>query len=106
MSGDAAMLLTVAGMHLLGLVCAVALIVPALRASDPPPGSGEHGSDGGSGPPTDPPPRPGRPSGGLPLPDAVPARVRLRDHGRLSELLPGSERRPAREPQRTPVHAR
>ena len=37
------------------------------------------------------------------VPDAVPARVRLRDHGRLSELLPGSERRPAREPQRTPV---
>jgi hypothetical protein len=29
--------------------------------------------------------------------------VRLRDHRRLHELLPGRERRPAREPDRTPV---
>ena len=45
------------------------------------------------------------PSGGLPLPDAVPASVRLRGPGRLSELRPQRERRPAREPvpQRRPV---
>jgi hypothetical protein len=45
------------------------------------------------------------PGGGLPLPDAEPARVRLRDHRPLRERLPARERRPAREPERRPVRA-
>ena len=42
--------------------------------------------------------------GGLPLPDAVPASVRLREPGRLSDHHPRRPRRPdhAPEPQRTP----
>jgi hypothetical protein len=102
MSGEAAMLLMIAGMHLLGLVCAAALLIPALRGPDnPPPGDG--GSDGGWGRRKETPPRPSKPRGGLPLPDAVPARVRLRDHRRLAELLPRPARRQVREPERTPV---
>jgi hypothetical protein len=101
MSGDAAMLAMIAGMHLLGLLCAAALLIPALRGPKlPPPGEG--GSDGGGGRGPDRPPAPSKPRGGLPLPDSVPARVRLRDHRRLAELLPGHERRPAREPAPSP----
>jgi hypothetical protein len=109
MSGDMELVLMIAGMHLLGLVCAAALLLPALRGGpELPPRSDRDSDDGwGHGPPKPPTPSEG-PSGGLPLPDAVPARVRLRDHRRLSELLPGRERRPAREPapspRREPVH--
>jgi len=105
MSGDAQLMLMIAGMHLLGLVCAAVLILPALRDSpDLPPYRPDGGSDDGwgrgpEGPPEPPPP----PKGGIPLPDAEPAHVRLRDHRKLSERLPRRERRPSREPERTPV---
>ena len=105
MSGDVELMLMIAGMHFLGLVCAAALLLPALRDGPDVPPRPERGSDDGwgHGPPNGPTPfEP--PSGGLPLPDAMPARVRLRDHRRLAELLPGRERRPAREPSREPVH--
>jgi hypothetical protein len=108
MSGDAQLMLMIAGMHLLGLVCAAVLIIPALR-EDPefPPRHSDPGSDGGGGSgPGRPPLRPDRPRGGIPLPDAEQARVRLRDHRKLSERLPRPERRPAREPVRTPVRIR
>jgi hypothetical protein len=105
MSGDTQLVLMIAGMHLLGLVCAAVLILPALRDSpDFPPRPSDPGSDGGWGRGPDLPPTPrDPPPGGIPLPDAEPARVRLRDHRKLSELLPGRERRPAREPERAPV---
>jgi hypothetical protein len=65
---------------------------------DPDPG------DGWGRRPKDPrPDSPLGPHGGIPLDDAVPARVRLRGHGRLSEMLPARSRRPAREPGRRPV---
>ncbi len=106
MSGDAQVVLIIAGMHLLGLVFAAVLLLPALRDQPDFPSGGDGGSDGGwgHGPPEPAKPR-GAPSGGLPLPDAVPARVRVRDHRRLSDLRPRPERRPAREPVRTPVRA-
>jgi hypothetical protein len=104
MSGDLELMLMIAGMHLLGLLCAAALIIPALRGGpDLPPGRGQDSDDGWG---HRPPPKPGPtdpPWGGLPLPDAEPARVRLRDHRTLRELLPRRERRPAREPSREPV---
>ena len=104
MSGDVQLMLMLAGMHLLGLVCAVALLLPALRGGPDLPPRSDHDVDEGWGHGPRRPPNPfDVPTGGLPLPDASPARVRLRDHRRLQELLPRHERRPAREPDRTPV---
>jgi hypothetical protein len=104
MSGDMELMLMIAGMHLLGLVCAAALLVPALRGGpDLPPRTDRDSDDGwGHGPPSSPEPF-DAPPGGLPLPDAQPTGVRLRDHRRLADLLPRRERRPAREPDREPV---
>lgn len=105
MSSDAQLLLVIAGVHVFGLAAVAVLILPALREGwGTPPGlpgsdSDEGGGRGPQGPPQAP---PSKPSGGLPLPDASPARVRLREHGRLGERLPPRERRPAREPERTP----
>jgi hypothetical protein len=98
-------MLMIAGMHVLGLVCAAVLLVPALRnGPDLPPRSSDSGPDDGGGRgPGGPRLRPDGPRGGIPLPDATPARVRLRDHERLGERLPRRERRPVREPERAPV---
>jgi hypothetical protein len=106
MSGDAQLMLMIAGMHLLGLVVAAALILPALRdRPEAPPGS-DGGSDGGGGRgPSHPLAPPTGPGGGLPLPDAAPARFRLRDHNTLADLQPPRERRPAREPDPQPVRS-
>ena len=105
MSGETQLLLMVAGVHLLGLACVAMLMLPALR--DGPGGSSsssDSGSDEGWGKgPRRPPKPPDPPQGGIPLPDAVPARVRLRDHRRLADQLPRRQRRPAREPERTPI---
>lgn len=105
MSGDVELMLMVAGMHLLGLVCAAALILPALRnGPDLPPRPGSDSDDGWGHGPRRPPTAPeDTPRGGLPLPDAVPASVRLRDHRRLGDLQPPRERRAAREPERHPA---
>jgi hypothetical protein len=91
---------------LLYLLCIFAvLFVPALLGrSGPPPGPPDPGSDDGWGKgPDPPPPPPDRPRGGIPLPDAAPARLRLRGHERLADLTRGRERRTAREPDRRPV---
>jgi hypothetical protein len=105
MSGDAQLLLMIAGVHILGLALVAALMIPALRdGPEGPPRSSDSESDDGWGRgPRQPPRPPEPPSGGLPLPDAVPARVRLRDHERLADRRPPRERRPAREPERRPV---
>jgi hypothetical protein len=66
--------------------------------------SGDDGG-GGRGPHPEPPKPPDAPRGGLPLPDAQPARIRLRDHGRRV-LTPHRQRRPAREPERSPRRRR
>ncbi len=105
MSGDAQLMLMIAGMHLLGLVCAAVLILPALRDTPEfPPHRPDPGSDGGWGRGPDLPPKPpAPPRGGIPLPDAEQATIRLRDHRKLGEQLPKRARRPSREPARTPV---
>ena len=61
--------------------------------------------DGGGGPPAPPPDPTGDRDGGVPLPDAAPAPVRLREPGRIAEGYPRRERRPAHEPERKPVPA-
>jgi hypothetical protein len=106
MVGDSELiLLAIAGVHLLGLACVAVLMYTALREGPPDgPMPGSSDSDDGRGnKPLHPRPPSGRPRGGIPLPDAEPARVRLRDHRRLADLLPRPERRPTREPTPTPV---
>jgi hypothetical protein len=71
---------------------------PRPGPSDPNPGDGW-----GNGPQPPDPRRPDRPRGAIPLDDAAPARVRLRSDRGLADGLPGRARRPAREPDRTPV---
>jgi hypothetical protein len=104
----------IAGLLYLCIVFSL-LFIPAFFGGGPysPPGSEADGEDsggggGGGGGPRRPLPRPSRPSGGLPLPDAEPARVRLRDHMRLTDKLPTRIRRPAREPtpERVPLRQR
>jgi hypothetical protein len=55
-------------------------------------------------PPLEPRPSPGR--GGLPLPDAVPSAVRLREPARLADAHPRPARRPAHTPEPQPQRAR
>ncbi len=93
MSGLVSILIVVA-MVLLGLIL--------YRRSSPGPSDPNPG-DGWRGPPPPDSPQPDRPRGGIPLDDAVTARVRLRGPGRLADRLPARDRRPAREPERAPA---
>lgn len=106
MTAGVQMMLWIAGVHIIGLVCVAVLMFPALKDNPigPDHPEGEGGDGWGRGPKT-PPSKPKPPRGGIPLPDAVPARVRLREHGRLSERLPHRERRTTREPARRPARA-
>ncbi len=99
-------MLMVAGVHLVGLGCVAVLLIPALRRGSDPRPPGDQGSDDGWGKgPRRPPTRPSPPRGGIPLADAQQARIRLREPGRLADHRPAHQRRPAREPERTPVRA-
>lgn len=103
--GVVQIVLLVVGMHLLALACAGVLIVHAMRAETTVGwrGSGGESDDGPGNDRWRPRRSPRGPGGGLPLPDAQPARVRLRDHTRLVDRAPRRERRPAREPAREPA---
>ncbi len=106
MSEGVQLVLWIAGVHLIGFLCVAVLMLPALR--EDPDGTGGHldeGEDGWGRGPRTPPPAPKPPRGGIPLPDAVPAGVRLRGPERLGDRLPVRERRPVREPVRQPVRA-
>lgn len=107
MTGEGQLLLWIAGVHLLGLALVAALMIPALRDHpDGPGGQSDADSDDGWGNnprgPHDPPRVPG---GGIPLPDAQPSSVRLRDHRRLTDHRSGRGRRPVREPVRLPARS-
>ena len=85
------------------LVVIVGLILGRHRGSRPGPPDQNPGDGWRKRPPPPDSPRPNQPRGGIPLEDAVPARVRLRGRGRLADLVPRRERRPAREPERDPA---
>jgi hypothetical protein len=104
MTPDEELILIFGALHLVALALGAVLFVMFLRAEDGPAGPTEDEEPGGGG--NDrvsggPPAR--SPSGGLPLPTAEPARVRLRGHEKLRDAHPRRERRPAREPVRTPA---
>jgi hypothetical protein len=104
MGPDAELLVLAGAIHVVGLLFACALLWRFAR-SEPneawSPPEDEGGGGGGNVVPD--PPSPVRPrGGGLPLPDASPARVRLREPGRLADLLPGPVRRPAHDPAPVP----
>ena len=103
MSADAQLMLVIVGLHILGLACAALLIIPALRDTPGRPSRPSDSDDGWGRGPRRPPFSPRPPDGGVPLPEAEQARVRLRDHGRLADSAPKRERRPAREPDREPA---
>lgn len=100
----ASLLLTVVFLTVPGL-----MLVPALLYRQPgssaDPSDDEGGGGRGPGSPPSPPAPPTSPRGGVPLPDAEPARTRLREHGRRI-VGPRRPRRPAREPDRAPVRTR
>src|SRR3954452_13281250 len=106
--GDETLLVALlGGLHLLGFGFAAVLLLPLLRDERIVPiARGEEDDDGGGG--NDrirPTPSPGPRGGGIPLPDAVPARVRLRESARLADLLPTQPRRREHAPTRTPERA-
>jgi hypothetical protein len=86
------------------VVAAVGLMLYRHGGQRPGPSDPNPGGGWGNGPPPPDPLPPDRPPGGIPLDDAAPARVRLRSQGRLADKLPAQARRPAREPDRAPVH--
>jgi|SRR5579884_3528273 len=100
MDPDLEFVLMVSGIHLLGLGVAAMLLWHFVHTDPDERRDGD--SDGGGGGNVLPePPVPVRPrGGGLPLPDAAPARVRLREPAKLGDLTPPPERRPAHEPDR------
>jgi hypothetical protein len=112
MADETLLVALLGGLHLLGFGFAALLLLPCLRDERLPrpvvqSEDEDDGGGGGNDRVTPAPPR-GPGPGGIPLPDALPARVRLRDGRRLADLLPRVERRPAHaplpSPQRTPAH--
>lgn len=109
MADETLLVALLGGLHLLGFGFGALLLLPCLRDEQiVPVARPDEGEDEGRGGGSDrlrPAPPRGPRSGGLPLPDAVPARVRLREDQRLADLLPTPERRPAHAPApvRTPV---
>jgi hypothetical protein len=109
--GDETLLVALlGGLHLLGFGFAAVMLLPLLRDERIVPAvhGEEEDDEGGGNDRVRPSPRPGPRGGGIPLPDAVPARVRLREPGRLADLLPAWPRRRehAPAPTRVPAHRR
>jgi hypothetical protein len=109
MADETLLVALLGGLHLLGFGFAAVLLLPLLRDERivPIARHGEEEDDGGGGGNDRLAPEPPRGpwGGGLPLPDAAPARVRLREPARLADLLPSPARRRehAPEPVRTPA---
>jgi hypothetical protein len=107
MSRDEEMIVIFGMLHLIALGLGSILFLMFLRSDSAdgrnPPEDDDSGGGGndrlGDRPKTS-------PSGGIPLPDAEPAPVRLRSHGRLADLRPQPDRRRVAEPERAPGRRR
>lgn len=110
MADETLLVALLGGLHLIGFGFAAILLLPLLRDERVLPVRRGEEDDEGSGGGNDrvQPVAPRGPrGGGIPLPDAAPARVRLREPGRLADLIPPPARRqrehapaPARVPAR------
>jgi hypothetical protein len=110
MTPDEELMVIFGALHVIALALGVVLFMMFLRSDSTsswkPPEDDEGGGGGGNDrlPST---PKP-RPTGGVPLPDADPARARLRGHGKLRDAQPRPVRRephppsPHRRPVRQP----
>jgi hypothetical protein len=102
---EGGLILLLTGVHALGLGLLCGMLWLSFKADDRT--SGDDDGDGGWGndrrPPED---SRGPRDGGLPLADAEPSRVRLREPGRIAQRLPRPERRRTDEPQRVPAKSR
>jgi hypothetical protein len=101
MTPDEELMLIFGTLHLVALALGIVLFVLFLRSeAGPDHSSGDDDEPGGGGNDRRPPDlRPKTsPSGGIPLPDAEPARVRLRTHETLRDARGRPERRRDTEP--------
>jgi hypothetical protein len=111
MTPDEELMVIFGALHVIALAFGVVLFMMFLRSdttsSWKPPDDDDGGGGGGNDrlPTTTPKPRP---TGGVPLPDADPAQLRLRGPGRLRDAYPRPLRRPAHPqvPHRQPVRNR
>ncbi|HEY4280597.1 MAG TPA: hypothetical protein VGM91_20425 [Conexibacter sp.] len=106
MDEDTLVLVIFGGLHLVGFAFAAILLYPLMREERAAPWTPPEEDDNGGGNDRVSPRAPRPPSpGGLPLPDAIPAGIRLRGPERLGDLAPRPARRPAHTPtpQRVPV---
>src|ERR687885_2279471 len=99
MSPDEELMVIFGALHVVALALGVLLFLLFLRSEtrdgqNPP--EDDEGGGGGSDRISDRPKT--SPSGGIPLPDAEPAPIRLRGHERLADLRPRHVRRPAHDP--------
>lgn len=108
MSQDTELVVIFGVLHLVALAFGVVLFMMFLRSDttrpwQPP--EEDEGGGGGNDRLGSFKPKP-KPTGGIPLPDAAPARLRLRGPGQLRDAYPRPGRRPAepvRSPSRRPV---
>jgi hypothetical protein len=105
MTPDEELVVIFAILHLVALMLGGALFALFLRSDskarpDGPDDDENEGGGGGNDRISDKPKT--SPSGGIPLPDAEPAPLRLRGHEKLADLRPRPERRRVTEPARTP----
>ena len=104
MSGPVASILLLFVVHVIGFVVLIAMMGPEMTALFRSPKRYEEGDDDGRWPEPEP-ADPGPADGGLPLPDAQQAPVRLREPGRLRDHRPRRPRRPAHAPSPAPAPA-
>jgi len=107
MTPDEELMVIFGALHVIALALGVVLFMMFLRSDSTSPWKPPEDDEGGGGGGNDRlPSRPKpKPTGGIPLPDADPARARLRGHGKLRDAHPRPLRRPAHPPlpQRRPV---
>jgi len=100
MTPDEELMVIFGALHVIALALGVVLFMMFLRSDSTsswkPPEDDEGGGGGGNDRlPSRPKPKP---TGGIPLPDADPARARLRGHGKLRDAHPPlPQRRPVRQ---------